>query len=304
MIMHLLVVGANGLLGSNVVRAGVDQGWTVSGTYHSTEPDFDIPLSQLDITDVDTALEIFESWDPDWVVNCAAMTDVDGCEEAPECAHRINERAPSEIAAYCNERDRNFLQVSTDYVFDGGSRERYAENATVNPVQTYGQSKLDGEVAVREAIPDALIARLSFVYGVHRETGTLTGFPAWVRDQLLAGEEVPLFTDQHITPSRAGQAAETICELIDADAHGTFNVACRSCVSPYKFGEAICEEMGADVSLLVEGKQSDVDRPATRPSHTCLDVTKVEETLGREQPTLAEDLNVISEWFEADSVVR
>lgn len=302
--MHLLVVGANGLLGSNVVQTALDHGWTVSGTYYSTSPDFDIPLTQLDITDMDTASEIIESHDPDWVVNCAAMTDVDGCEEAPERAHAINARAPGKIASYCDESCRNFLHVSTDYVFDGESSKPYSENATVNPIQAYGKSKFYGEMAVREAMSAALIIRLSFVYGVHRGTGELTGFPAWVRDQLAAGDETPLFTDQYVTPSRAGQTAETVCELLDAEAQGTFNVACQSCMSPYEFGEAICDEMDGDETLLVEGKQSDVDRPAMRPSHTCLDVTTVEETLGRDQLTLAADLDAISGWFAADSSVR
>ncbi|NHN65763.1 dTDP-4-dehydrorhamnose reductase [Haloarcula sp. JP-Z28] len=295
--MHLLVLGANGLLGSNVVRVGLEKGWTVSGTYHSTPPDFDIPLFELDIVDSSTASEIIESEDPDWIVNCAAMTDVDGCEEHPDRAHDVNAQAPGEIAAHCSQGDYEFLHVSTDYVFDGKSTASYSEDDSVNPVQVYGQSKLDGEKAVRDGLSDALITRLSFVYGVHRGTDELTGFPAWVRDQLQTDSEVPLFTDQYITPSRAGHTASKLLELIEAEASGTFNVACRSCVSPYEFGAAICDQMDVATSLLVEGKQSDIERPATRPSHTCLDVTKTQDQLGRRQPTLTEDLTAISDWI-------
>jgi len=299
--MHLLVLGANGLLGSNVVQAGLEKGWTVSGTYHSTAPHFDIPLFELDIADSSTASEIIESADPDSVVNCAAMTDVDGCEEHPDRAHDVNAQAPGEMAAHCSQAECEFLHVSTDYVFDGKSRVSYSEGDSVNPVQVYGQSKLDGEKAVREAMSEALITRLSFVYGVHRGTDELTGFPAWVRDQLRAENEIPLFTDQHITPSRAGHTASTLLELIEAEASGTYNVACRSCVSPYEFGAAICDRMGAAKSLLEEGSQSDIERTATRPAHTCLDVTKTQDQLGRRQPTLSVDLEAISDWFDSES---
>lgn len=296
--MHLLVIGANGLLGSNVVHHGVDRGVAVSGTYRSSDPGFDVPCSRLDVTDADAVTETIESQDPDWVVNCAAMTDVDACEDAPERAHAVNARAPGEIAAHCVETDRDYLHVSTDYVFDGESTAPYTETAPVNPLQEYGRSKLAGERAVREAMADAVVVRLSFVYGVHRGSGVLTGFPAWVRDRLAAGEETPLFIDQHVTPSRAGQTAETLLELVETAAQGTFNVASRSCVTPYEFGEAIREEMAADESLLVAGNRSDVDRAAKRPAHTCLDVTKLEERLGREQPTLAADLTAIADRFE------
>lgn len=295
--MDLLVIGANGLLGSNVVQVGLDQGWTVSGTYHSTEPDFDIPLSQLDITETGSVHRILEARDPDWVVNCAAMTDVDGCEETPNAARTVNAQAPGGIAAHCHKHDRGFLHVSTDYVFDGDASRAYSEDAPTNPIQVYGQSKLDGEKAVRAVMSDALITRLSFVYGVHKGTDELTGFPAWVRYQLRTGTEIPLFTDQHVTPSRAGETAETLLELIAAGSSGTFNVACRSCVSPYDFGSAISDEMDVDDGLLSKGTQSDIDRPAPRPKNTCLDVTKLEERLGRAQPTLDSDLAAISEHF-------
>lgn len=298
--MELLVLGANGLLGSNIVYAGRERGWTISGTYHSTSPDFNIPLVELDITDSTQVVEVIEAHDPDWVVNCAAMTDVDSCEADPNRAYAVNAEAPRELASHCADTGREFLHLSTDYVFDGETTDRYTEEAQPNPVQVYGASKLAGEQAVRDAMDAALVARLSFVYGVHRGTNELTGFPSWIRGQLRSGEEMPLFTDQHVTPSRAGQTAATLCSLIEANARELFNVACQSCVSPYEFGEAVCREMGSDRSLLVEGTLSEVDRPASRPRHTCLDVTKLEDRLGKMQPTLVEDLAAISEWLEED----
>jgi len=121
----------------------------------------------------------------------------------------------------------------------------------------------------------------------------LEGFPAWVRDRLTAGEPTPLFTDQHVTPTRAGEAAETILDLLPADANGTVHVAARSCVTPYDVGTAVRERLGADPSLIESGSMADVDRPADRPSNTCLEVDRVQRLLGRAQPTLAVDLDEI-----------
>lgn len=295
--MRLLVVGANGLLGSNVVHAGHKRGWDVSGTYHSTQPALDIPLTQFDLAEYDDFDGVLDEHDPDVVVNCAAMTDVDACETNPAQAHLLNADAPGELAAHCDANDVAFVHVSTDYVFDGTTRDPYTESAAPNPVQVYGQSKLAGEQAVRDHGGDVLLPRLSFVWGVHQGTGGLTGFPAWVRDQLEAGEAIPLFTDQWITPTRAGHAAETILDLIQDDAAGLFNVVCESCVTPYEFGAVIADHLDSDDDLLTEGSTADVERDAARPTYSCLDVEKVASTLGRPQPTVREDVDAVRDAF-------
>jgi dTDP-4-dehydrorhamnose reductase len=291
--MRLLVVGANGLLGSNVVRAGQQRGWTVSGTYHSTRPKFDIPLTQFDLREYDSFDDVLTEHNPDVVVNCAAMTDVDGCETNPEQAHILNGDAPGGLAAHCDANNVEFVHISTDYVFDGTDREPYSESADTNPVQVYGESKLAGEQAVTEEMTDSLVARLSFVWGIHRSSDDLTGFPAWVRSQLQSDQDVPLFTDQWVTPTRAGQAAETLLDLIEQDATGLFHIACSSCVTPYEFGEVIADHVGNNEELLSEGMMDDVERDATRPTYSCLDVENVESELGRPQPTLREDVETV-----------
>ena len=295
--MTILVVGASGLLGSNVVTAGQARGRDVVGTYHSTRPQFEIPLEELDVRNTDRFREMVREYQPTTVINCAAMTEVDGCEANPDDAFAINADAPETFATICGETGTQFVHVSTDYIFDGSTNGSYAESADPNPQQVYGESKLAGERGVRTAGSDPLVIRPSFVYGVHRSRDELTGFPAWVREQLTEGESVPLFTDQHITPSRAGETAETLLELSSAGQSGVVHVVARSCVTPYEFGEQICQLVGAPVELLAKGTMEDVDRPATRPKRTCLDVSRVENLLDRSQPTLAADLAEIERYF-------
>ncbi|WP_276272952.1 dTDP-4-dehydrorhamnose reductase [Haloarcula litorea] len=296
--MRFLVLGANGLLGSNVLKECQFKEHDIVGTYHTSPPDIGVPCHELDIRDESGTATLLDEMAPDLVVNCAAMTDVDGCESDPEAAMAINGTAPGMVASACADRDIDFVHVSTDYVFEGVDGSPYREDAPPDPIQVYGESKLAGERAVREQHPDPIIVRLSFVYGVHGGNGALTGFPAWVRDRLDASEEVPLFTDQAVTPTRAGQAAATLLDLSQVIQTGTYHVACRSCVSPYEFGEQICELMGTSPALLNEGSMADVDRPAKRPKETCLSVETVESALGRPQPTLAEDLEQIAEAFQ------
>lgn len=288
--MNLLVVGANGLLGSNVISAGHERNWNVSGTYHSTAPDFEMPLTRFDLRNHDTFNELLDQHNPDVVVNCVAMTDVDACERNPEQAHHLNGETPGLLAKQCGERGTKFAHVSTDYVFSGEKQGPYVESADTNPLQVYGESKLAGERTVRRNSDDAIITRLSFVYGVHRSKRELSGFPAWVRTRFESNEEVPLFTDQWVTPTRAGQAAETLLDLVEEQATGLYHVACKTCISPYEFGEVIAEQRKDGTSLLVNGSMNDVDRAAERPARTCLSVEKVENRLGRPQPTLREDI--------------
>lgn len=226
------------------------------------------------------------------------MTDVDGCEANPEMAHEINGEAPGTLAAHCDTAGVSFVHVSTDYVFNGEARSPYTESDTANPVQVYGESKLAGERAVRREMDAALVTRLSFVWGIHRNTGALTGFPAWVRHQLLAGESVPLFADQWVTPTRAGQAADTLLDLVERGKAELCHVACTSCVTPYEFGELLAERVGANPNLLQEGSMDDVNREATRPTYSCLDVEILEEALDRSQPSLQEDVKAV--WNAVD----
>lgn len=295
--MSILVIGANGLLGSNVAAVGTHRDLEITGTFHRSEPELQVPLRQFDIRDQDRFEELLADVTPTAVVNCAAMTDVDGCETDEHMAQEVNGRAPGKLAEKCAERDIDFVHVSTDYVFDGTSREPYSESAEPNPIQVYGQTKLEGERDVLDNHDEALVTRLSFVYGVHRGRQELSGFPAWVRDQLASETEIPLFTDQWVAPTRAGHAARAIFDLLGQDASGVVNVASRSCVTPYEFGEELRKLVSDASGELVKARRDAVDRQAERPQYTCLDTERIERILDRPEPTISEDLERIESYL-------
>ena len=284
--MSILVFGSNGLVGSNVVDEGRAQGYSVVGTYHSSEPDFDIELSECDIRDESRVRSVIRDLEPDVVVNCAAYTDVDGCEREPQKAQAVNAAAPGVMAETCAEHGVSFVHLSTDYVFDGTAERPYREDDEPNPIQVYGETKLEGERRVLDEHPEALVLRLSFVWGEHGATGDLQGFPAWVLDRARNGEALPLFTDQYVTPTNARFAAETVLSLVEREVSGIYNVASRDCVSPYEFGRRVLRRLTSDADLLEQRSMADVSRDAARPHDTCLETTILEEKMGRRTPSL------------------
>jgi dTDP-4-dehydrorhamnose reductase len=189
------------------------------------------------------------------------------------------------------------VHFSTDYVFSGEQTTSYTEADQPDPKQHYGETKLTGEKLAFDQHPDPVVVRPSFVYGIHRGTDELTGFPAWVRDKLQTGEDVPLFTDQHVSPTRAGQLASVVRELLETDTTGLFHTTARGCLTPFEFGTRIAALMDFSEDRLVQSSRTDLDRDAPRPVNSCLAVDKVESALGRQQPTVEADLEAIAMVF-------
>ena len=291
--MRILVTGSAGLLGSSVATTAHRSGNEVLATYHSTDPDLDFETRRFDIRDDERFKYLLDWFQPDVVMNCAAKTDVDGCQREPEKAMAVNGDAPGRLATIAAGADIDFVHISTDYVFDGRSMDRYTESDEPNPIQIYGHSKLVGEQAVAAGHPRSIIARLSFVYGINSVDDVLEGFPSWVLGRLIDGERTQLFTDQYVTPTRAGAAAETLVTLASGSTTGTYHIAARDCVTPYDFGHEVAAQIDAPADCLVPGSLTEVERPANRPQRTCLDVTRVENELGCNQPTLSDDLTTL-----------
>ncbi len=293
--MDMLVVGASGLLGSSVVRTALDRDFEVSGTYYTNKPSFDIDLFEADIRGLERIEQVIEINDPDFVVNCAALTDVDECEVNPDKAEAINAIGAKYIAEITAERDIQLIHSSTDYVFDGKQDDRYSELSPPNPVQVYGRSKLEGEENVIRTHQDPLIIRVSFVYGRHGASRELDGFPAWITKKIYNNEEINLFTNQCVTPTRAGYAAEIICRLakIAVDVPDVLHVASKSCITPYEFGKEIVDILNKDPALIEKQDMKELNRPAERPVNTCLSTKCVDELLGEQSPSFRADLRRI-----------
>jgi dTDP-4-dehydrorhamnose reductase len=216
--------------------------------------------ADLDIADARAIAAAVERVAPDVVINCAAYTDVDGAEAAPERALQINGDAAGLIAAAAPR----IVHVSTDYVFDGSKREPYVESDAVAPIGSYGRSKLAGEQAVAAANPNHVIVRTAWLFGLHGRN--------FVDTMLRVGEErgaAKVVDDQVGCPTYTGHLAAALLELAAGAQTGVVHLAGAGRCSWFEFAGAIFERAGLDVRL-EPCTTEEFPRPAPRPAWSVL----------------------------------
>ncbi len=256
--MRVLVTGANGQLGSELVALyAARSGDEVLGE--------DLP--DVDITSSSSVGEVFASFSPDVVINCAAWTAVDAAEENEAGALAVNGEGPRVLARACRDAGAWLVQISTDYVFSGDAASPYAENATPDPRSAYGRTKLVGELAVQEELPDAhYIVRTAWLYG-HQGNN-------FVKTMLRLESEretIDVVDDQVGQPTYAADLAAQIVALFDArPAAGTFHGTNSGDVSWHGFTQEIFRLIGADPSRVIAVTSEQFVRPAPRPAYSVL----------------------------------
>ena len=251
--MKILITGANGQLGHELVRAAIASGHKVTATSHET----------LDITkksDVDAAIKAAQ---PDVVIHAAAWTAVDACESDPEKALLVNGTATKHVVDAAHAVGAHVVYISTDYVFDGSKTSAYDEGDATNPQSVYGSSKLAGERALRAT--DAIV-RISWVCGFYG--GNM------VKTILRLAEQPQLkFVDDQIgNPTFADDAAEMIVRIATEKRSGTWHVTNQGEVSWYEFAREVLIAGGFDADKVVPIKTHELQppRPATRPFNSVL----------------------------------
>jgi dTDP-4-dehydrorhamnose reductase len=251
--MKLLITGANGQLGHELVRATIAAGHEVVATSHET----------LDITDKTAVDDVITSARPDVVIHAAAWTAVDACESEPEKALLVNGTATKFIADAAHAVGAHVVYISTDYVFDGSKASAYDESDATNPQSVYGSSKLAGEKAL--GATDAIV-RISWVCGFYGAN--------MVKTILRLAEQPQLkFVDDQIgNPTFADDAAEMIVRLATEKRPGTWHVTNQGEVSWFEFAREVLIAGGFDADKVAPIKTHELQppRPATRPFNSVL----------------------------------
>ena len=289
---RLLVIGASGLLGSKVMEQARGR-FEVRGAYN---PEVDGAtawrLESVDIGSKDDIDKLFDKVSPDAVILTAAMTNVDACERDPTIANRINAAGPELVARACKKTSANLVHVSTDYVFDGTKTRRYTETDAQRPISVYGVSKLAGERSVLSTLPEAAVVRPAVLYGWNPIPEKMN-FVTWVLRKLRASDPVKLFEDQIVSPTLADDLAGVLLDLADRHASGVWHASGPDCLDRPSCGRMIAKAFGLDESLVAPVPSSSVSLPARRPKYSCLDITKVEEFLGRKMMSFEEGLKTM-----------
>jgi len=256
--MKILVTGAGGMLGTDLV-ARLGGGPDVIG----------VTRNEYDILDLQSIREYTAGLKPDWIVHCAAFTNVDGCEKEPDKAFSVNADGARNVAKAAWGVGARMAFVSTDYVYDGKAGRPYVETDRVSPMSVYGRSKLKGEYEVAKVLPDALIVRTSWLFGVNGPN-----FVEAILGQVGKKDELRVVSDQVGSPTYTPDLADAIARLIEAGAGGIVHVSNDGACSWYEYALKILELAGIRGTRVLPISTAELGRPAARPAYSVLSKEK------------------------------
>ena len=273
--MRLLVTGAGGMLAKAVIATAQEEGDEVIA----------LDRGGLDVSDPDAALTRVADADPDAVIHCAAFTAVDEAESEPELAMLVNAEGARNVARACQKIGAVFVYPSTDYVFDGAGTRPYRPDDPPNPINAYGRSKLEGELAALEA-GRHLVVRTSWLYGA--------GGKHFVDTIARLGREravLDVVGDQVGRPTWTGSLAATMRKLLKAEAIGTFHASDSGPVVSWAgFAEEVVARTCAP-AVVRRVSSREMRRPAPRPSYSVFDLSETERVIGERLPDWKDSLD-------------
>ena len=275
--MRVLITGASGLLGSNLVLAAFDAGHQVFATSLTRSIKLsDVDWRTADLTSPEESAALMNAVEPDWVIHCAAATDVDQCEADPAWAFSLNRNMARNVAEAAREAGAVHVHISTDAVFDGGSGP-HAETDEATPINIYGSSKLEGEQVVADAHPEAAIVRTN-IYGW--SPPGRSSLAEWFLEYLRQGKSRPGFTDIRINPLLVNQLAVLLLHVLEAGLSGIYHIASRDTITKYELGVRIAQEFELDADLIRPTESEQAGLQASRPKYLALQIGKIERDLG------------------------
>lgn len=260
----ILVTGCNGQLGRAIRKEYAGE----AVEFINTDVVAGDGVVSLDITDVDAVLKLARETKPDVIINCAAHTNVDKCEEQWDLAYQINALGPRNLSIAARELDAKMIHVSTDYVFEGNGTRPYTEFDAPNPVSAYGKTKLEGENFVKEFAPKHFILRTAWLYGDGKN---------FVKTMLALSEnhdEINVVCDQVGSPTSAVELAKMIHHLEGTENYGLFHATCEGDTNWADFTEEIFRKTGKTTKVNhVTSVQYKEMNPASadRPAYSILD---------------------------------
>jgi dTDP-4-dehydrorhamnose reductase len=263
--LKILVTGAAGLVGGLAARLAAERHEVLG-----------CDRARLDVTDPEAVRRVFREFSPEAVLHCAAYTDVDGAERAPEKAREVNAAGTRMVAESAREVAAVLVYISTDYVFDGQKAAPYREEDPPRPLSSYGRSKLEGERAAAEICPGShAIVRTGWLYGPGK------GFVDWARARLLRGEDLALVADQKGSPTSARELAAALLTLVEGRHLGLFHFVNKGETTWLELGKAIAEDLSVEDARIRAIDSAALNRPAPRPRYSVLSVERFERATGQ-----------------------
>jgi dTDP-4-dehydrorhamnose reductase len=285
--MKLLLTGVSGLLGINFAQEmmdtheviGVDRGKLKSAPFR---------VLKHDLLEPDSVERVLDEAQPDWLVNCAALADLEACEDDPTLAKRLNTDLPRRLARACKLRNIPFAHISTDAVFDGQKDGFYSEEDPANPLGVYSKTKLDGEWAVMTENPQAIVARVNF-YG-----WSLSGrrsLAEFFHNNLTNNKSMSGFTDVIFCPMLVNDTARILVKMFQNGLKGVYHVVGAQAMSKYQFGVEIARRFNLRESEITPKSVNFAGLIAKRSNNLWLSTRKLSTDLGEDLPDFSTGLD-------------
>lgn len=303
--MKILITGANGLLGQKLIallrtKDGVEVIATSRGscringlpeaTYH-----------QLDVTDKAAVNKVFDDLKPDVVIHTAAMTQVDDCELNQTECRLLNIDAVSNVVTGCKSVKAHLVHLSTDFIFDG-SEGPLTEEATANPLNFYGETKLKAEDLIINSGISWSIARTILVYGIVPGLSR-SNIILWVKESLENNKTINVVDDQWRTPTLAEDLAQGCWLIAKNMATGVFNISGKDMLTPYDMAMMVASYFQLDAKLIIRANSSTFSQPAKRPPKTGFVIDKAINNLDYQPHSFAQGIEIIAGQLDQDVVI-
>ena len=281
--MRILITGVSGLLGLNLALEAAKQ-HTVFGTVNShpiKTKAFEV--LRVNLLEPDTLDRVVTYANPDWVIHCAALANLEACEADPALAKQLNTDLPEQLATIVARGGARLLHVSTDAVFDG-LRGNYTEDDQPEPLSVYARTKYDGEQGVAAVNPEAIVARVNLFGWSLSGKRSLAEFFYY---NLAAGKQVKGFTDVYFCPLLANDLAQIFIDMLAADLQGLYHVVSSECISKYDFGLKLCRQFGLDRELISPISVTEGGLLAVRSPNLTLKSDKLKKAILKPIPGLS-----------------
>lgn len=267
--MKVLVTGVKGQLGYDVVKELTKRGIEAVG----------VDIQEMDITDAGCVDKVIKETAPDAVIHCAAYTAVDAAEDNVELCRRINVEGTQNIANACRDLDIKMLYLSTDYVFDGEGTKPWEPEDERHPLNVYGQTKYEGELAIENTLKKFFIVRIAWVFGVNGKN-----FINAILNKAKTVDTITVVDDQFGSPTYTYDLARLLVDMILTDKYGFYHATNEGICSWYEFACEIIRQAGVSVKV-VPVSSSEYKVKAKRPSNSRMNKDKLIENGFEKLPT-------------------
>lgn len=289
----ILVTGSNGMLGQTIVNKLLENN-TYSIIAVSSGENKNIgkyKYFSIDISQKEEMKIFLETEKPDFIVNSAAITNVDLCEKEKELCYNVNSYSLNTITDFCKKNNTYLVHISTDFVFDGEKENPYSEEDNVNPLNEYGKSKLLAEKIIIDSHISSSILRTSQVYGFIKNFPRLN-IITWIKKNMEEGNSINVFNDQYRMPTLVDDLADVIIFCIENKKTGIYNICGSEYICIVDLAIKIADYFDLDKKLINSVKTSDVKLLAKRPLKTNMSLEKSRIELNYNPKDIMQGLNI------------